>query len=138
MTDDIENFSFNTAVAAFMICLNELGDCSKRKILEPLAVLIAPFAPHLAEELWEALGHTPPVCGAAYPVCEERYLVRSTFEYPVSVNGKLRFKKQYAVAMTPAEIQAAVVTEPEAQKWLDGKTPKKVIVVPGKIINIVI
>ena len=136
--DDIEHFSFNTAVAAFMICLNELGDCSKRAVLEPLTVLIAPFAPHLAEELWEALGHTASVCDAAFPVCDERYLVRSSFEYPVSVNGKLRFRKEYATAMTPAEIQAAVAAEPEAQKWLDGQTPKKIIVVPGKIINIVL
>jgi len=138
VTEDIENFSFNTSVAAFMICLNELGECSKREILEPLAVLIAPFAPHLAEELWEALGHATSVCDAVYPVCDEKYLAQSAFEYPVSVNGKLRFKKEYAAAMTPAEIQAAVVAEPEAQKWLDGKAPKKVIVVPGKIINIVV
>ena len=101
-------------------------------------MLIAPFAPHIAEELWEALGHAGSVCDASYPVCEERYLAESSFEYPVSVNGKLRFKKEYATSMTPAEIQAAVVAEPEAQKWLDGKAPKKVIVVPGKIINIVI
>ena len=138
VSEDIENFSFNTSVAAFMICLNELGDCSKRAVLEPLTVLIAPFAPHIAEELWEALGHAGSVCDASYPVCEERYLAESSFEYPVSVNGKLRFKKEYATSMTPAEIQAAVVAEPEAQKWLDGKAPKKVIVVPGKIINIVI
>ena len=138
VTDDIENFSFNTSVAAFMICLNELGDCSKRAVLEPLVVLLAPFAPHIAEELWAQAGHTTSVCDATYPVCEEKYLVQSAFEYPVSVNGKLRFKKEYATTMTPAEIQAAVVTAPEAQKWLDGKAPKKVIVVPGKIINIVI
>ena len=138
VTEDIENFSFNTSVAAFMICLNELGDCSKRAVLEPLVVLLAPFAPHIAEELWAQAGHTTSVCDATYPVCEEKYLVQSAFEYPVSVNGKLRFKKEYATTMTPAEIQAAVVTAPEAQKWLDGKAPKKVSVVPGKIINIVI
>ena len=138
VTDDIENFSFNTSVAAFMICLNELGDCSKRAILEPLTVLLAPFAPHIAEELWEALGHTGSICDASYPACDEKYLVQSSFEYPVSINGKLRFKKEYPTAMAPAEIQADVVQAPEAQKWLDGKAPKKVIVVPGKIINIVI
>ncbi len=138
VTEDIENFSFNTSVAAFMICLNELGDCSKREILEPLVVLLAPFAPHICEELYAQLGHSTSVCDAEYPVFEERHLAQSAFEYPVSVNGKLRFKKEYAVAMTPADIQAAVVAEPEAQKWLDGKAPKKVIVVPNKIINIVI
>ena len=138
VTDDIENFSFNTSVAAFMICLNELGECPKRAILEPLTVLIAPFAPHLAEELWEALGKSGSVCDAQYPVCDGKYLVQNSFEYPVSINGKLRFKKEYATAMSPAEIQADVVLAPEAQKWIDGKTPKKVIVVPGKIINIVI
>ena len=138
VTEDIENFSFNTSVAAFMICLNELGDCPKREILEPLTVLIAPFAPHIAEELWEALGKSGSVCDAQYPVYDEKHLVQSSFEYPVSINGKLRFKKEYATSMTPAEIQADVVTAPEAQKWIEGKTPKKVIVVPGKIINIVI
>ena len=109
-----------------------------REIIEPLTVLLAPFAPHIAEELWAALGHTESVCTASYPVCDETHLVRNSFEYPVSVNGKLRFRKEYAASMTPAEIQADVVTAPEAQKWLEGKTPKKVIVVPGKIINIVI
>ena len=138
VSEDIENFSFNTSVAAFMICLNELGECSKREVLEPLTVLLAPFAPHIAEELWAALGHTGSVCTAAYPVCDEKHLVQNSFEYPVSVNGKLRFKKEYAASMTPAEIQADVVTAPEAQKWLEGKAPKKIIVVPGKIINIVI
>ena len=136
--EDIENFSFNTSVAAFMICLNELGDCRKRAILEPLVALLSPFAPHISEELWHRLGHADSVCDAAYPVCEERYLVEQTFEYPVMINGKLRFKKEYATSMTPAEIQADVVTAPEAQKWIEGKAPKKVIVVPGKIINIVI
>ena len=138
VSEDIENFSFNTSVAAFMICLNELGECSKREVLEPLTVLLAPFAPHIAEELWAALGHAESVCTAAYPTFDEKHLALDAFEYPVSVNGKLRFKKEYAMSMTPAEIQAAVVGEPEAQKWLDGKTPKKIIVVPGKIINIVI
>ncbi len=136
--EDIENFSFNTSVAAFMICLNELGECRKRSVLEPLVSLIAPFAPHIAEELWELLGHTTSVCDAAYPTHDEKYLTESAFEYPVSVNGKLRFKREYPLSATPAEIQADVVTAEEAQRWLEGKSPKKIIVVPGKIINIVI
>ena len=136
--EDIENFSFNTSVAAFMICLNELGECRKRAILEPLTVLIAPFAPHIAEELWSRLGHTTTVCDAAYPQYEEKYLVENTFEYPVSINGKLRFKREYPLTATPAEISADIVTADEAQKWLEGKEPKKIIVVAGRIINIVI
>ncbi len=138
VTEDIEHFSFNTSVAAFMICLNELGDCSKREILEPLVELLAPFAPHICEELYHTLGHTTSVCEAAYPVCEEKYLTLTTFEYPVSINGKLRFKKEYDLNLDPASIQADVVAQPEAQKWIEGKSPKKVIVVKGKIINIVI
>ncbi|CVI68507.1 leucine--tRNA ligase [Alistipes sp. CHKCI003] len=138
VSEDIENFSFNTAVAAFMICLNELGECSKREVLEPLVVLLAPFAPHLAEELWHRLGHDGTVCDAPYPVCDERYLAESAFEYPVSVNGKLRFKREYPLDAATADIEADVVRAPEAQKWLEGKTPKKVIVVKGKIINIVL
>ena len=138
VTEDIEHFSFNTSIAAFMICLNELGDCSKRSVLEPLVVLLAPFAPHIAEELYAALGHNDSVCDASYPVCEEKYLTLSSFEYPVSINGKLRFKKSYDLSLSPEEIQADVVKQPEAEKWIEGKTPKKVIVVKGKIINIVI
>ena len=136
--EDIENFSFNTSVAAFMICLNELGDCSKREVLEPLTVLIAPFAPHIAEELWSRLGNAGSVCDAAYPVCDEKYLKQNAFEYPVSINGKLRFKREYPLDAATADIEADVVRAPEAQKWLEGKTPKKVIVVKGKIINIVL
>ncbi len=136
--EDIENFSFNTSVSAFMICLNELGQCRKRAVLEPLAVLIAPFAPHLAEELWETMGHEGSVFDARYPDYDESHLEESSFEYPVMVNGKLRFKQEYPLSATPADIQASIVKAEGAQKWLDGKTPKKVIVVPGKIINIVI
>ena len=135
--EDIENFSFNTSVAAFMICLNELGECRKRAVLEPLTALISPFAPHIAEELWSQLGHTTTVCDAEYPQYDEKYLVENTFEYPVSVNGKLRFKREYPLTATPAEISADVVATDEAQKWLEGCEPKKIIVVPGKIINIV-
>ncbi|MFI3288826.1 MAG: leucine--tRNA ligase [Rikenellaceae bacterium] len=135
--EDIENFSFNTSVSAFMICLNELGECHKREIAEPLTILIAPFAPHIAEELWEIAGHTTSVFDAAYPLCEERYLTESSFEYPVMMNGKLRFKITYDLAKNPKEIQAEIVAHESAQKWLDGASPKKVIVVKGKIINIV-
>ena len=136
--EDIENFSFNTSVSAFMICLNELGQCRKRAVLEPLAVLIAPFAPHLAEELWETMGHEGSVFDASYPTFDEKYLEESAFEYPVMVNGKLRFKQEYPLSATAAQIEDSIVKAEAAQKWLAGKTPKKVIVVPGKIINLVI
>ena len=135
--DDIENFSFNTSVAAFMICLNELGECHKREIIEPLTVLIAPFAPHIAEELWSLAGHEGSVFDAQYPELCEKYLVESAFEYPVMMNGKLRFKQSYDLSISPKEIQEDILTKEMAQKWLEGKAPKKIIVVPGKIINIV-
>jgi leucyl-tRNA synthetase len=138
ISEDIENFSFNTSVAAFMICLNELGDCSKREVLEPLTALIAPFAPHIAEELWhEALGKTTSVCDAEFPVFNAEYLVENSFEYPVMINGKLRFKQEYALNLEQDEISKHIVTTEGAQKWLEGKQPKKIIVVKGKIINIV-
>ncbi len=137
VSEDIENFSFNTSVAAFMICLNELGDCSKREILEPLTALIAPFAPHIAEEMWHTLGHETSVCDAAFPKFCAEYLVENSFEYPVMINGKLRFKQEYALDMTQEAIVADIVTTEGAQKWLEGKQPKKIIVVKGKIINIV-
>ncbi len=138
VTEDIENFSFNTSVAAFMICLNELGECSKRAVLEPIVKLLAPFTPHISEELWHALGHEDTVCSSEYPTFEAKYLELQSLVYPVSVNGKMRFKKEYPATATPAEIQADVVTLPETQRWIEGKTPKKIIVVPKKIINIVI
>ena len=137
ISEDIENFSFNTSVAAFMICLNELGDCSKREILEPLTALIAPFAPHIAEELWHAMGHTTTVCDARFPEFNAEYLVENSFEYPVMINGKLRFKQEYALDMDQNAIAEHIVTTEGAQKWLEGKAPKKIIVVKGKIINIV-
>ena len=135
--EDIENFSFNTSVAAFMICINELGECHKREIIEPLTILLAPFAPHITEQLWSMLGHEDTIFNAAYPVCEEKFLVESSFEYPIMINGKLRCKQVYPLSATPAELQADVVTKEEVQRWLEGATPKKIIVVPGKIINIV-
>ncbi len=135
--EDIENFSFNTSISAFMICLNELGECNKREIAVPLTILIAPFAPHMAEELWETAGGEGSVFDAEYPICDEKYLTESSFEYPVMMNGKLRFKQTYDLAMDAKAIQADVLTHEAAQKWLEGKSPKKVIVVVGKIINIV-
>ena len=134
---DIENFSFNTSVAAFMICINELGECRKRAILEPFAILLSPFAPHITEQLWSMLGHEDTIFNASYPECEEKYLVESSFEYPIMINGKLRCKQVYPLSATPAELQADVVTKEEVQRWLEGAAPKKIIVVPGKIINIV-
>ncbi|MFI3269742.1 MAG: leucine--tRNA ligase [Rikenellaceae bacterium] len=135
--EDIENFSFNTSVSAFMICLNELGECHKREIAEALTILIAPFTPHIAEELWEIAGHSESIFDAAYPTFEPKYLVESSFEYPVMMNGKLRFKMTYELTADPKMIEQEVVAHEIAQKWLEGKAPKKVIVVKGKIINVV-
>ncbi|MDR2886109.1 MAG: leucine--tRNA ligase, partial [Rikenellaceae bacterium] len=137
--EDIENFSFNTSISAFMICLGDLGECRKRAILKPLSIVLAPFAPHITEELWQtALGHTDTIFDAIFPKFEEKYLVESSFEYPVSVNGKLRFKKELPLGISNAEIEAAVLADEQAVRYTEGKAPKKVIVVPGKIINIVI
>ena len=139
VTEDIENFSFNTCISAFMICVNELSSqkCNQRAILEPLAVLLSPFAVHLAEELWERLGHTTSVSSAPYPVFEEKYLVESTKNYPVSFNGKMRFTRELSLDLSPKEIEEIILADEQTQKQLQGRTPKKVIVVPGKIINIV-
>jgi len=137
---DIENFSFNTSVSAFMICVNELVSlkCKKRSILEPLIVLLAPFAPHFSEEIWEALGNKSSVCDAKWPVFNEAYLEESVFNYPISFNGKTRFMMEMPADTSIPDIQTAVLSNPASQKWLEGKTPKKVIIVPKKIVNIVI
>lgn len=135
--EDIENFSFNTSISAFMICLNELGECRKRAIIEPLTILLAPFAPHITEETWHLLGNSDSVCKATLPQFEAKYLVESSFEYPVSFNGKLRFKKELPLGISNAEIEAAVMADENTIKYLAGAAPKKVIIVPGKIINIV-
>ena len=137
--EDIGNFSFNTSVSAFMICLNELGDCNKREILDPLTRLLYPFAPHITEEVWrEALGHDDSLWNATLPEVNPDYLVEESFEYPVSFNGKLRFKKELPLGIPAAEIEKAVLEDENTARYLDGKQPKKVIVVPGKIINIVV
>ncbi len=141
VTSDIEAFSFNTSVAAFMICINELAaaKCRSRSVLEPLVVLIAPFAPHLAEQLWRvALGHDETVCDAPWPAFNEKYLVESTVTLPVSFNGKTRYSISVPADATSEQVQQAALSEPAAEKWLDGKAVKKVIVVPGRIVNIVI
>jgi leucyl-tRNA synthetase len=138
--EDIERFSFNTAVSTYMICLNELSElgCKKRKILEPLAVLVAPYAPHIAEELWTKLGHEGSLADESFPEWDEKYLVEDTFLYPVSFNGKLRFKLEFPVNMSKEDIEKAVLEAEDAQRWLEGKAPKKIIVVPKRIINVVV
>ncbi len=137
--EDIENFSFNTSVSAFMICLNELGECNKREILEPLTVLLSPFVPHITEELWQtALGHTDTIFDTRFPEYDEHYLVENSFAYPISFNGKVRFKKELPLGVPNEELEKQVLADSNTARYLDGKTPRKVIVVPGKIINIVI
>ena len=137
---DIENFSFNTSVSNFMICVNELTEqkCNKREILEPLAIIIAPYAPHLAEELWFKLGHAESITYAQFPAHNEAYLVDDAFAYPVSFNGKTRFKMELPLTLGVKEIENAAMDSEEVKKFLEGKAPKKIIVVHNKIINIVV
>ena len=140
VTDDIERFSFNTSVSTFMICTNQLTDlkCGSREALEPLAVLIAPFAPHIAEELWHQLGHDTTVFDAEWPQYDPSMLVEDTVKYPVQFNGKMRFTIDLPAAATQAEALEAIKASPDGQRWLAGAEPKKVIFVPKKIINIVL
>lgn len=138
--EDIEKFSFNTSVSAFMICVNELSDlkCNKIEILEQLLIILSPFAPHIAEELWSALGKTTSIIDAAFPVYNESYLVENTKNYPVSFNGKVRFTLELPANASKEDIEKAVLENEKSERWLEGKKPKKVIIVPGKIVNIVI
>lgn len=140
VTQDIEQFSFNTSVAAFMICINELQGMktSSREVLHPLLILLAPFAPHIAEELWHALGEEASITSAPWPEYNESHLVEDSIKYPVSFNGKTRFTLELPTTASREEIESAVLASDETQRWLEGKSPKKVIVVPGRIINIVL
>ena len=139
ITEDIERFSFNTSVSNFMICVNELTDakCNKREILEPLAILVAPYAPHIAEELWEKLGHTESITYAAFPVCNDEYLIENSFNYPISFNGKTKFNYEFELSLSKEDLEKAVLALDQTKKVLEGKAPKKIIIVPGKIVNIV-
>ncbi|MBL7859686.1 MAG: leucine--tRNA ligase [Cyclobacteriaceae bacterium] len=137
---DIENFSFNTSVSEFMICANELSSlkCNKRAVLEPLVIALSPFAPHLAEELWSLLGHPDTVLNATFPKYDEQYLTESSHNYPISINGKVRAQMNFALDMPKEDIEKQVLASEIVQKWSEGKPPKKVIVVPGKIVNVVL
>ena len=139
VTEDIENFSFNTSVSQFMICVNELSTlkCNHRKILEPLAIVISPYAPHIAEELWSQLGHDGSISTVAFPICNSNYLVESEKEYPVSFNGKMRFTIKLPLDLKVQQIQEIVLADERTIKQLEGRIPNKVIVVPGKVINLV-
>lgn len=138
--EDIERFSFNTAVSTFMICVNELGEqkCTKKAILEPLCVILSPYAPHIAEELWNKLGHAASVSKVPFPVFNPDYLIEDSFEYPVSFNGKTRFKILFATSATKEEVEAGVRAHELTSKYAAGSNIKKVIVVPGRIINVVV
>ncbi len=135
---DIENFSYNTTISAFMIALSELGECHKREILTPLVILLSPFAPHIAEELWEALGQKDSVCKASFPEYVESYTIENNVTYPVQFNGKMRFTVDLAKSLSPAEVEAEIRHNPQTAKYVGGGQIVKVIVVPGRIINIVV
>jgi len=140
ITFDIENFSYNTSVSAFMICVNELFTlkCNKKSILEPLVILLTPFAPHIAEELYHALGNKNTVCDAVFPICNEDFLKESSFNYPISFNGKVRFTIELPADMSKEDVEKTAISNELTAKYMEGKAPKKIIVVPGKIVNIVL
>jgi leucyl-tRNA synthetase len=137
--EDIENFSFNTSVSSFMIAVNELTaqKCNSREVLEPLAILVSPYAPHIAEELWSLLGNKESISEAPFPVFDEKHLVESTKTYPISFNGKMKFTLDLPVAMSKDELEKMVLLNEKVKEQLEGKTVKKAIVVPGKIVNFV-
>jgi leucyl-tRNA synthetase len=139
VAEDIEGFSFNTSVSQFMICVNELStqNCHSRAILEPLAILISSYAPHIAEELWSQLGNTGSISTVDFPILDEKHLLESSKEYPVSFNGKMRFTIELSLDLTVPEIQEIIMKDERTLKQLDGKTPNKIIIVPGKVINLV-
>jgi leucyl-tRNA synthetase len=139
--DDLERFSFNTGVSNFMICVNELSDqkCNNKTILQQLTILLSPYAPHICEELWVKLGNQPgTISFAKFPVFNEAFMVEANHTYPVSFNGKMRFKIELPTAMSKEDVEKEVLAHETAVKWLEGKPPKKVIVVPGKIVNVVV
>lgn len=140
ITQDIENFSYNTSVSAFMICVNELTQqkCHNALVLQQLVTLLAPFAPHVAEELWHALGNENSVCDAEWPAYDEKYLKEDNVKYPVSFNGKVRFNIEVPAETPREEVEKIALGHEDAAKWLDGKTIRKIIVVPGKIVNVVV
>lgn len=137
---DIEKFSFNTCVSEFMICVNELSalKCNKRAVIEPLVIALSPLAPHIAEELWEKLGHSDSILIASYPQYKEEYLKEDSFNYPISINGKVRTEMNFALDMPREDIEKLVLASEVVKKWTEGKPPKKVIVVPGRIVNVVL
>jgi leucyl-tRNA synthetase len=137
---DTERFSFNTAVSAFMVCVNELSELkgNKRALLEPLLILLTPYAPHICEQLWKELGNTTSILDASYPKFEEKYVKESAKEYPVSINGKLRTTLSIDLNATQAEVEQLVMANEIVQKWVDGQSVKKFIFVKGKMVNVVI
>ena len=137
---DIENFSYNTSVSAFMICVNELtsSKCRNRHILQPLTILLAPFAPHIAEELWHKMGNETSVCDAVWSEFNEEYLKEDSVTYAVSFNGKARFNIEVAAGTSREEVEKIALSHESSARWMEGKEPKKIIVVPNKIVNIVI
>ena len=140
ITEDIERFSFNTSVSNFMICVNELTDlkCNKRNILEPLLICLSPYAPHITEELWRLLGHKESITFAPFPMHDEAFLVDDSFTYPISFNGKMRFNIELPATLTVPEIEKEVMNSEEVKKYLEGKAPKKIVIVPKKIVNFVV
>ena len=138
--EDTERFSYNTAVSAFMVCVNELTDlkCHKKEILQPLLILLAPYAPHIAEELYHALGNTSTIIDADYPKLETKYLIESEKEYPISINGKMRTTITISLDASQAEVEKIALDNEIVQKWLEGKSPKKIIFVKNKMVNVVV